>query len=154
MKIKTVIIFFMVLGFPVLLYAETAKVITKMNSVREDCKFFSPVRTKVKLNDILEIISIENDWLRVKFGGVKGCIHKSAIEEKKFDLSGLTGTQSKGASSDEVALAGKGFNPEVEKAFKGKHPELDFHKVDEIEGYKITEENIRKFIKNGELKQP
>lgn len=135
-------------------YAETARVITKENAVREECKFFSPVKAKVKYNDSIEIISKEGDWFRVKFKGVKGCIHKSAIEEKTFRFTGLSGSQAHPASGDEVSLAGKGFNPQVESSYKSKHPELDFKTVDRIGEYKITEEGIKSFIKNGGLNLP
>jgi hypothetical protein len=64
----------------------------------------------------------------------------------------LTGTPVKQTNSDEVALAGKGFNPEVESAYRAKHPEMDFAQVDKIEGFKVEPAALQVFIKEGDLK--
>ena len=47
----------------------------------------------------------------------------------------LTGTPVKQTSSDEAALAGKGFTPEVETGYRAKHPEMDFAQVDKVESF-------------------
>ena len=64
----------------------------------------------------------------------------------------LTGTPVKETSSDEVALAGKGFTPEVETGYRSKHPEMDFAQVDKIEGFKVDPAALQAFIKEGDLK--
>lgn len=155
MKTRIVILSLIIVFFIAsLAFAETAKVITRENAIRNDCRFFSPVKAKVKHNDELEIISQAGDWFRVKFGNVKGCIHKSAIEKKEFSLTGLFGTKTRDTSGDEVALAGKGFNPQVESSYKKKHPELDFTMVDRIEGYTVPEKKLESFMREGGLKLP
>jgi hypothetical protein len=71
----------------------------------------------------------------------------------QFSLPGLlTGTPVKQTSSDEVALAGKGFTPEVESGYRAKHPEMDFAQVDKIEGFKVEPAALQAFIKEGDLK--
>lgn len=70
-----------------------------------------------------------------------------------LNLPGLfTGTPAKQTSSDEVALAGKGFTPEVESGYRAKHPEMDFAQVDKIEGFKVEPAALQAFIKEGDLK--
>jgi hypothetical protein len=133
--------------------AETVSVITRENTVREDCRFLAPAKARVQYGDQLEVTAREGDWFRVKFRNAKGCIHKNAVTESTVPLKDVSG-KGYGASSDEVALAGKGFNPEVEKAYRGKHPELDFNAVDSIEGYKVAEESLKAFISAGGLNQP
>ena len=64
----------------------------------------------------------------------------------------LTGTPVQQTSSDEVALAGKGFTPEVETGYRAKHPEMDFAQVDKIESYKVDPATLQTFIKEGDLK--
>ncbi len=69
-----------------------------------------------------------------------------------ISLPGLiTGTPVKQTSSDEVALAGKGFTPEVESGYRSKHPEMDFAQVDKIEGFKVDPATLQAFIKEGDL---
>lgn len=138
---------------PVFLHAEKAKVITKSNAIREECRFFSPVKENVYYNDVLEILSEEGDWFRVKFNDIEGCIHKTAIEKKKIKLHQIFGARG-GTTSEEVALAGKGFNPQVERSYRDKHPEMKFYLVDHIEGYQVTESQVVKFIDRGGLRLP
>jgi hypothetical protein len=56
-----------------------------------------------------------------------------------------------GVSASEVALAGKGFNEEVENAYKagGK---LNYADVDKTEAIRVTDEDLEKFVTDGRLK--
>ena len=134
--------------------AETVKVITKENAIRSSCRFFAPVVTKVQYNDKLEVLSQEGDWLRVRFNGMAGCIHKSAVEQQKVTLSALNLGEGSSATEDEVSLAGKGFNPEVEEAYQNENPEVSFETVDRIESYSLSEQEQVVFIEKGELNLP
>lgn len=134
--------------------ADTARVITKENAIRQDCKFFAPIKAKVRYNDLLTILAASGDWYKVSYKGVKGCIHKGALAQKSFSLAKLAGGTGGGASGDEVALAGKGFNPQVEASYKKGHPELDFKLVDEIEGYQVAPDTLQEFMQNGGLTLP
>jgi len=70
-----------------------------------------------------------------------------------LNLPGLiTGTPVQQTSSDEVALAGKGFTPEVESGYRAKHPEMDFAQVDKVESFKVDPATLQAFIKEGDLK--
>ena len=64
----------------------------------------------------------------------------------------LTGTPVKQTSTDEAALAGKGFTPEVESGYRAKHPEMNFAEVDKVETYKVDPAALQAFIKEGDLK--
>src|SRR3972149_3637947 len=133
------------------LQAETATVITKQTAIRESCRFFSPVKATVHYDDVLEIISKEGDWYRVQFKGFQGCIHKSSIEKSSISLSNVVGSEKQSTSGDEVALAGKGFNPQVEAAYKKENPSLNFQAVDRVENYKVLESKLIQFIQSGKL---
>lgn len=142
---------FIIIATTVSLHAETATVITKQTAIRESCRFFSPVKTTVHYNDVLEIISKEGDWYKVKFKGIQGCIHKSAVEKKSISLSNLVGSEKQSSSGEEVALAGKGFNPQVETLYKKENPSLNFRAVDRVESYKTSESKLIQFIQSGKL---
>ena len=55
-----------------------------------------------------------------------------------------------GASSEEVALAGKGFSEDVEREYRSQ-TDLDFTWVDEMEGYGVETEALVVFLEDGEL---
>lgn len=150
---RTILCLALLLGSASLCSAETARIVTKENAIRQDCRFFAPVKAKVRYNDSVTIQGQSGDWFRVSFKGVKGCIHKSALEEKGFSLSGLGGSGAP-VSSNEVSLAGKGFNPQVEASYKGRHPEMNFSTVDGIEKYQVSPEALQEFFEEGGLNQP
>jgi hypothetical protein len=51
-----------------------------------------------------------------------------------------------------MALAGKGFNSDVEAKFKSDHKDIDFKPVDRMEKIKIPNSTLQKFASTGELK--
>jgi len=145
---------FIIVNSTLYLKAETAVIVTKENALRADCKFFSPLKSKVRYNDVIDVLSQQGDWYKVRFQGTEGCIHKSAIEKKSVSLSNLVGVGNQSASAEEVALAGKGFNPQVEKEYKEQNLGLNYSSVSKIEEYEVSEMEIRKFIENGKLNMP
>lgn len=153
-KIFSMGLFFILAFCPMVLHAETLRVVTRENALRADCSFLSSIKSNLRYGDQLEVVSRDGDWFKALYKNIKGCIHKSAVTEKKVSLSGATSSKTSSASEDEVALAGKGFNPQVEDSYKRKHAELDFTKVDSIEKLKISEDELIIFISNGGLDQP
>jgi len=137
--------------------AETAKVVTKENALREDCRFFSPVKITVHYDDAVDLLSPAGDWFRARFKGTDGCIHKSAVQKKNVSLSGLKGDENRpkeekhSATESEVSLAGKGFTQEVEDELRSENPEMKFDLVDNIERYRVSESDLFEFIKKGGL---
>ncbi len=133
--------------------AETVKVSTRENSVRSECRFFAPVKLKVALGDSLDVSGRIGDWLQVSAKGVSGCIHKSAVEDRNFATSGR-GASTGGTSSEEVALAGKGFNPQVEAGYRKSNKNLNYNAVDEIGRIQVSEKSLESFVLQGGLIQP
>lgn len=142
------------LGASAAFAADTAQVITRENAIRSDARFFAPVKTTVRYNDTVTILAKKGDWVQVRFKGTEGYIHKSALKGKSLSLGSLGGGGSGGASSDEVALAGKGFNPQVEAAYRTGHPDVDFTVVDRVEQVKVVDRDLEKFITTGGLNTP
>jgi len=133
--------------------AETLKVTTRENAVRSECRFFAPVKLKVSLGDMLTVKGRKGDWYLVSAKGVNGCIHKSAVESRTFTASGRGG-RSGGTSADEVSLAGKGFNPQVEAGYRKSGKNLNYAAVDEIIKFTVSEKSLESFVLQGGLVQP
>lgn len=153
-RLFTTVLLLCLLLATVALAADTARVATKENAIRSDARFFAPVKTTVRYRDMVTVLGKKGDWYKVRFKGTEGYIHKSGLEEKSIGLGSLAGRGSGGATSDEVALAGKGFNPQVEASYKKSHPNLDFGKVDWIEQGPVVDEDLKQFIAEGRLNQP
>jgi len=137
--------------------AETARVVTKENALRADCRFFSPVKITVYYDDVVDLLSPSGDWFRARFKGTEGCIHKSSVQKKNVSLSGVKGEEGgqreekHSATENEVSLAGKGFNQEVEDELRSENPEMKFDLVEDIERYEVSEYDLFEFIKKGGL---
>jgi hypothetical protein len=112
------------------------------------------VIARVAYGEEIQELERKGDWLRVSYRGKEGWIHISAVQEQKFELSSLSTGRAQETSREEVALAGKGFTPEVEKAFREKNPKMRFDLVDHVQGYKVAESRLQAFIRAGNLKEP
>ncbi len=154
MKTKTWVILLALCLISSVAAAATVKVITQEAMIRTDKRFFAPALVRAPFGAALEELGREGDWFRVNYQGKEGWIHKSAVQEQKFQLSSLAGGQAEEASRDEVALAGKGFNPEVEKAFRDKNPKMRYDLVNQVQVYRVEEQKLQAFIRAGHLREP
>jgi hypothetical protein len=154
MKKKSWIILLSLLMMASMAMAATVKVITQEGMIRKDKRFFASVVTRVPYGELVEELERQGDWLLVSYRGKQGWIHISAVQEQKFRLSSLSGEKAEETSREEVALAGKGFTPEVEKAFRDQNPKMRYDLVDQIQSYKIQDQQLQAFIQAGNLKEP
>jgi uncharacterized protein YgiM (DUF1202 family) len=153
----------LVLGLALLLlvpataWGEVLKVTQPNQSLYPDPDFASTPVAPVPVGAALNVESQAGDWYKVEYQGQTGWINRQAFPApstgSKFNLPGLLfGTPVKQTSSDEVALAGKGFTPEVENSYRSKHPEMNFAQVDKVESYRVAPSTLQAFIKEGDLK--
>ena len=154
MKKQVWIILLGVLFMASVALAATLKVITQEATIRKDKRFFAPVVARVAYGEVIQELERKGDWLRVSYRGKEGWIHISAVQEQKFELSSLSSGRAQETSREEVALAGKGFTPEVEKAFREKNPKMRYDLVNHVQGYKVAESRLQAFIRAGNLKEP
>lgn len=82
--------------------------------------------------------------------GFEGWAHRSAVTRKEIEWSAGEETVESGASSDELALAGKGFDEQVEEEYRSES-DLDFTWVDRMSEYEVDQERKREFLEEGEL---
>jgi hypothetical protein len=122
-------------------FAATVKVITQEAVIRNDKRFFATLSCE-HLGSFIEQIR-EGDWLRVSYQGKQGWIHISAVQEQKVQISPFGQGKAREASQDEVALAGKGFTPEVEKAFREKNPQMRYDLVNQVQSSKVDETSLQ-----------
>lgn len=54
------------------------------------------------------------------------------------------------ASAEELALAGKAYSPEVEKAYKDAS-QVNFSSVDLMESFNVSDEEVLQFMQDGKL---
>ena len=93
------------------------------------------------------------DWLKVTGpdGKLQGWINASSVSSKQVALkAGATASQS--ASSGDGALAGKGFNSDVEQQYKDEQ-HLDYTWVDKMEAFDVPPDQVSRFLTQGGLSE-
>jgi hypothetical protein len=124
-------------------------VTVKETPVRATPSFLAKALAVLAYGDQVQVLDTKGDWARVSSGKTQGWVSLKALTEKKIVLkSGADVSQS--ASSGEVALAGKGFNADVEAEYK-QEQKLDYTWVDAMEAVKVTPPQISSFLTRGGL---
>ena len=136
---------------------ETMKVTQPNQSLYPDPDFAGTPIAPVPQGAEVTVQQQSGDWYKVEYQGKSGWLNRQAFPApaagSKFNLPGmLFGAPVKETSSDEAALAGKGFTPEVESSYRQKHPEAKFAEVDKVEAYRVDPAKLQAFIKEGGLK--
>lgn len=125
----------------------------KTGQLRLTPSFLGKIVARLYYGDRIYVIEEKGSWRRVGLSGgaAEGWIHASALSPKKIVLQAGAKDVETAASSDELALAGKGFNQQVESEFRAKNPNLDFTWIDKMEAFVVSENEMKQFLKKGGL---
>lgn len=141
----------MVLLMPVTAQATSLSIQVEEGQVRSTPSFLGEIVDKVVYGESVELVKEQGPWRMVNTKRKPGWIHQSAVSESKVELV-PGGNVNEGASGKEIALAGKGFNPEVENAYKAGHQQISFAWVDNMEKFTVKNADIEQFMKQGGLR--
>lgn len=126
--------------------ATTVTVLVEQTALRKRPQFYAPVAATAKLGDAFEATGPDAGWYKTD----AGYLHQSAVTAKKVKLDS-SGSVGGSASAEEITLAGKGFNPQVEESYSGKHPEANFAAVDKMGRRRVSDDAVIGFMKAGAL---
>ena len=130
--------------------AATMSVQVKNGQIRGTPSFLGRVVAPLSYGDRVQVLETKNEWLNVTGPrGQSGWVHSSALTKKKIAKASGSEDVQTGASGDELALASKGFNSDVEADFKSKNKNVDFTWVNRMEKFKVAPEEMRAFLKAG-----
>jgi SH3-like domain-containing protein len=136
----------------VLLLAETVVVKVQTTVLRKEPKFYAQTVAALKAGDGLEKLASQDGWLQVRTAaGAVGWIHGSAVETRSFSLSAVDKSMKTQASASEIALAGKGFDKQVEAGYRARHANVSFVWVDRMVQVKIPAAELERFLRQGKL---
>jgi uncharacterized protein YgiM (DUF1202 family) len=127
---------------------KTMSVQNRKAELRDTPTPFGRVLSSLSYGDKVTVEEQNGPWMKISMAGASGWIHSSALTTKRIIMASGDGAQT-AASSDEVAMAGKGFNPEVEAQFKANHKDIDFKWVDRMEKIVIPPPKIKAFVEAG-----
>lgn len=125
----------------------------KSGQIRSTPSYLGQVLATVNYGDRVDVLQQRGDWMEVQADGApKGWMHSSALTKKKIVLASGSEDVRTGTSGEELALAGKGFNKEVEAEFKQQNPDTDFKWVDWMEKTRYSIEDLTAFLRAGGVK--
>jgi hypothetical protein len=131
----------------------------KQTKLRTQKKLFAPGVADLQEGDRVGLLLREGAWAKVAWAKpdgttVSGWLHESDVSSKKdVRLSGQ-GIREK-YSVSEAEAARKGFNPQVERAYRDRNPSLDaaYALIDRIQAASVPESEIERFLREGGLLQ-
>jgi len=125
----------------------------KRGDIRATPAFLGKIVSSLEYGDRVEVLESRDGWMRIgpTSKSSSGWIHSSALTSKRIVLQSGSRDAQVTASGGELALAGKGFNAEVEAEFKARNRNLDFSVIDRMQATKISQEQIAAFLKEGGL---
>ena len=130
---------------------QTVTVIVKKASIRRDRQFYAPTLTEGQLGETFPVQGRENGWVKVDTKSGAGWLHESAVTARKVAVSSAVPAGGKVDDRD-VANASKGFNPQVESAYRKKNPTANFAAVDRMESLEASDAAVESFVRDGNIK--
>lgn len=124
----------------------------RTTKMRSRPSFLGTTVSEMTYGTQVKIISQQGPWIQVTSPqGKSGWLHESALSKKELAMVSGGTEAATGASGEEIALAGKGFNAQVESEFRKRNQELDFKPVDRMEKLVITPEQAAAFLAAGQV---
>ena len=125
----------------------TAWVSSKTAALKSSTGFFASNRGTLQLGAQVTVLQVSGNYAEVRStanASLSGWTAVSNLSARQIVASGT------GASASEVALAGKGFNQEVENAYKGGG-NLNYTDVDRTEAITVSQDELLQFVVEGRL---
>ena len=112
--------------------------------MKESASNFSRTLGSLSMGDQTSLVSEDGRWSHVRTETLTGWVRSSSITSRRVLPAG-TST----ATAAEIALAGKGFSPDIEIEYR--RTGMDYSLVDLMENTVISPQELLNFIREGRL---
>lgn len=132
---------------------KTLSVQVREGQLRSTPSFLGKIIARVVYGDRVAVVEDQGAWKKVtvKGGNLQGWIHESALTSKQIALRAGQSNVKTSATQSEIALAGKGFNEQVETAFRKENKNLNYTWINRMETFKVSPDQMRAFLAQGHL---
>ena len=113
--------------------------------IKDSTGFFAKEIGNLSLGNEVTLIGGEGKWAQIRYGNLSGWISSSSLSARRIVAAGST------ATATEIALAGKGFSPDMEVEYRRSG--LDYSLVDSMEKMVIPSGELLSFITDGKLEK-
>jgi hypothetical protein len=117
-------------------------------ALKSSTGFFASTRGNLNYGDRVTVMQVSGRFVEIRSAtnsSLTGWTASANLSARQV-VAGSTST----ASAREVALAGKGFNQEVENSYR-THGNLNYADVDRVEATTVSEEDLIRFLQDGRL---
>lgn len=128
---------------------QTLSVQVKAGQIRNAPSFLAPVVAALDYGTRVEALAEQNGWTQVRAATASGWIHTSALTAKPLALAAGKTDAAQNARSDELALAGKGFNREVEGQYRSQTGGAGYAWIDRMEQINLPAAQLTDFLQQG-----
>lgn len=124
-------------------------VAVKSVNVKSSKGFFASAKGTLSYGTQVTVQSVSGNKVEITAGILTGWVDGSSLTSKRITAS----TAATSASAKEIALAGKGFNEEIEGTYKTENANLEqaYAAVDTVETITVENDELRRFIVDGKL---
>ena len=134
-------------------WATSMNVQVREVDVKSQPNYLSTSVGKLTYGSKVQTSGEQGNWLKIS--EPSGWIPTSSVTKHSVKMDADKKFAGKNVSHDETALAGKGFNPQVETEYKKQNPNLNaaFEKVDWMEKITIPLPELNAFAAAGKLER-
>ncbi|MDH3999337.1 MAG: hypothetical protein OET90_10920 [Desulfuromonadales bacterium] len=140
----------LLLAAPLSSLAEELTVQVRNTPLRATPSFLGTTLETLEYGDRVRLLYNKDTWARVQTDQHQGWLHPSALTSEEIELVAGAVDVEASTDSDEVALAGKGFNSEVEQEFR-EQKKLNYQDVDRVESFSVSALDKVLFLEDGDL---
>ena len=124
----------------------TAWVSARTVTLKSSTGFFASNQGTVSYGDQVSVLQVSGNWAEVRSESLTGWINSNNLSVRRIVPSPST----VGATASEVALAGKGFDRDIENAYRAEG-NLNYSDVDRTETLTVSQDVLFHFITEGRL---
>jgi len=124
-----------------------AWVAVRQAAIRSSTWFFASTLGNLEMGTQVNVLQINGNWAQIRTAAnppMTGWTSIGNLSHRQIVAEGTT------ATAREVALAGKGFDRDVENVYRASG-DLNFADVDRMEGIRISMDDLFRFMTDGRL---
>ena len=127
----------------------TMYVAIKTVELKSGTGFFASTRGTLNYGDRVTVLQVSGRFVEVRSAtnsSLTGWTATANLSARQV-ASASTST----ATAREVAMAGKGFNQEVEASYRSQNQSLNYAEVDRVERITVNRTELERFLRDGRL---
>jgi len=127
----------------------TMYVAVKTVELKSGTGFFASTRGTLNYGDRVTVLQVNGRFVEVRSAANSSLTGWTATAN--LSARQVASASSSTATAREVAMAGKGFNQEVEASYRSQNQNLNYAEVDRVERITVNMTELERFLREGRL---